>query len=202
MLKNTAGQAISAQMTTAADGSNFTGAVTVYVTGNAGTQTIGSVGSGICTHKGNGEHSYSPSQAETNYNNVKFTFVGTGAVTVGLMVYPRDLLLEGIHARGALSGTHNFVSADLGANAPSTDISGFVLYIPTKGFISVINSYTIGTGVVVFDTTTITLEDGDEWILLAAPKSSMGQPISADIRFINGYPVDGIGQTADKWRGA
>lgn len=79
MLKNTSGQKIGSQMLTIADGSPFTGSVTVYVTGDAGTQAAGSVGSGACTHEGNGYHTYAPSQAETNYDLIAFTFVGSGA---------------------------------------------------------------------------------------------------------------------------
>lgn len=74
-------------MTTAADGTNFTGAVTCYVTGDAGTQTAGSVGSGACTHEGKGFHTYTPSQAETNFDHVAFTFEGTGAITATVQVY-------------------------------------------------------------------------------------------------------------------
>ena len=64
MKKNVASQKIGAQMISATDGSNFTGEVTVYITGDAGSQGVGSVGSGICTHEGNGYHTYAPSQAE------------------------------------------------------------------------------------------------------------------------------------------
>ncbi len=88
MKKNVAGQKIGAQMITAADGSVFTGSVTVYVTGDAGTQAVGSVGSGACTHEGNGYHTYAPAQAETNYDLIAFTFVGTGAVAATVQVYP------------------------------------------------------------------------------------------------------------------
>jgi hypothetical protein len=87
MKKNVAGQKIGAQMVTATDGSAFTSAVTVYVTGDAGTQAIGSVGSGACTHEGNGYHTYAPAQAETNYDLTAFTFIGTGAVPVTLQVF-------------------------------------------------------------------------------------------------------------------
>ncbi len=79
MKKNTSGQKIGCQMLTIADGTPFTGSVTVYVTGDAGTQAAGSVGSGACTHEGNGYHTYAPAQAETNYDLIGFTFVGTGA---------------------------------------------------------------------------------------------------------------------------
>lgn len=88
MKKNVAGQIIGAQMITAADGSPFTGAVTVYVTGDGGTQAVGSVGSGACTHEGYGFHTYAPSQGETNHDHVAFTFVGTGAILVTIQLYP------------------------------------------------------------------------------------------------------------------
>lgn len=87
MRKNIASQIIGAQMVTAVDGTAFTGSVTCYVAVNNGTQTIGSVGSGVCTHKGNGFHVYAPSQAETNGNHLAFTFIGTGAVPVTQQVY-------------------------------------------------------------------------------------------------------------------
>jgi hypothetical protein len=88
MRKNIAGQKVGAQLVSASDGAAFTGAVTVYVTIDAATQAIGTVGSGLATHEGNGYHTYNPSQAETNGTLIAFTFVGTGAVpaTVQLVV--------------------------------------------------------------------------------------------------------------------
>ena len=87
MKKNVASQVIGVQMVSASDGSAFTGSVTVYVTGNGGTQAIGTVGSGVCTHEGNGFHTYAPSQAETNYDHIAFTFIGTGAVPATIQIY-------------------------------------------------------------------------------------------------------------------
>jgi hypothetical protein len=87
MKKNVASQRIGAQMVSASDGSAFTGSVTVYVTGDAGTQAAGSVGSGACTHEGNGYHTYAPAQAETNYDLVAFTFTGTGAIPATVQVF-------------------------------------------------------------------------------------------------------------------
>lgn len=87
MKKNVASQVVGAQMVTAADGTAFTGSVTVAVTGDGGTQATGSVGSGACTHKGNGYHSYAPAQAETNYDHIAFTFTGTGAVPATVQIY-------------------------------------------------------------------------------------------------------------------
>lgn len=89
MQKNVSGQVIGCQMTTIADGSAFTGSVTVYVTKDGGTQAVGSVGSGACTHEGNGFHTYAPAQAETNADHIAFTFVGTGAFSPTVQVYTR-----------------------------------------------------------------------------------------------------------------
>lgn len=89
MQKNVAGQRIGAQLVSAVDGSAFTGAVTVRVTGDAGTQAVGSVGSGACAHEGNGYHTYAPAQAETNYDLIAFTFTGSGAVPATVQVYTR-----------------------------------------------------------------------------------------------------------------
>jgi hypothetical protein len=88
MKKNVASQVIGAQMVAAADGSAFTSAVTVRVTGDGGTQATGSVSSGACTHEGNGFHTYVPAQAETNYDHIGFTFTGSGAIPVTVQVYP------------------------------------------------------------------------------------------------------------------
>lgn len=68
-------------MTDVATGAGFVGTVTVYVTGDGGTQAIGTVGSGLATHEGNGYYTYRPSQAETNFASVAFTFTGTGAIS-------------------------------------------------------------------------------------------------------------------------
>jgi hypothetical protein len=87
MKKNVAGQKVGSQMITAADGAVFTSPVTAYVTGDAGTQAIGTVGSGACVHEGNGYHTYAPSQAETNYDLTAFTFIGTGAIASTLQAY-------------------------------------------------------------------------------------------------------------------
>lgn len=84
MKKNVAGQFISAQMITRADGTDFTGTVSVAVTIDNGTQTAGA---GTVTHKGTGHHSYAPTQAETNGDRVVFTFTGTGAITASPQVF-------------------------------------------------------------------------------------------------------------------
>lgn len=91
MKKNVAGQKVCCQLTKASDGTEFAGSVTVYVLGDAGTQALGSVGSGACASEGHGVYSYAPAQAETNYDNVMFTFVGTGAITSSVQFEPQPV---------------------------------------------------------------------------------------------------------------
>lgn len=85
MLKNVAGQTISVQMITAADGSAFTGAVSVAVEKDGGGDVAGA-GTGP-THVANGKHRYTPTQDETNADHISFTFTGTGAIPVTHQVY-------------------------------------------------------------------------------------------------------------------
>lgn len=114
MKKNVASQVIGAQMIAVADGSAFTGTVTVYVTGAGGSQTLGAVGSGVCTHEGNGFHTYLPSQSETNYDHVAFTFIGSGAVPATIQVYTSfPQTGDGYALLGAPAGAS--MSADLAA---------------------------------------------------------------------------------------
>ncbi len=125
MVKNTAGQGIGAQMNSATDGSNFTSTVTVYVTIDRGTQTIGSVGSGVCTHEGRGYHTYAPAQAETNGDLIAFTFTGTGAVSVTVQVYTSILTGDPYARLGVPVGAST--SADIAAVQavlPATLVSG------------------------------------------------------------------------------
>jgi hypothetical protein len=85
MRKNVAGQVVSAHLVAKADGTDVTsGTTTVYVTGDGGTQASG----GTATHEGNGNWSFLPSQANTNYDQVVFTFVNSNAISVDIQVYP------------------------------------------------------------------------------------------------------------------
>ena len=71
---------------------------------------MGAVGAGACTHEGKGYHTYAPSQAETNFDLIAFTFEATGAVTASIQVYtdtaatPADVENE-IVSYGALQPT-------------------------------------------------------------------------------------------------
>jgi hypothetical protein len=103
------------------DGSAFTGTVTVYITGDGGTQAIGTVGSGVCTHEGNGLHTYQPSQAETNYTHIAFTFVGSGAVPVTIQVHTNvDTQLLDIQSRLPATLDSGNMRSSVQAMAPNT----------------------------------------------------------------------------------
>lgn len=82
LVRNRAGQTVGAEVLTTA-GAAFTGAVSVYVTGDGGTQALG----GLATLEGHGYYTYVPSQAETNYVQVAFTFVGSGAMPISVPIY-------------------------------------------------------------------------------------------------------------------
>lgn len=84
MKKNVASQSIGAQLVSSTDGSNFTSTASVFVTIDNGTQ---SAGGGTVTHEGNGYHSYTPTQGETNGDHIAFTFTGTGAISATVQVY-------------------------------------------------------------------------------------------------------------------
>lgn len=83
MIKNRAGQTVGAELVSASNGAAFSGAVTVYVTGDGGTQALG----GAAVLEGNGYYTYVPAQAETNYDQIGFTFTGTGAIPVSVPIF-------------------------------------------------------------------------------------------------------------------
>lgn len=116
MKKNTSGQFVGAQIINATTGAAFTGAVTIYVTGNAGTQAIGSVGAGACVHEGNGFHTYAPAQAETNFDHAAFTFIGTGAIPATVQVYPNTGVVTGGTAQAGAAASITLAAAASAVN--------------------------------------------------------------------------------------
>ena len=130
MLKNTAGQFVQEQLKTIADDSAYSGSVTVYVTGDNGTQAVGSVGSGACTSKGNGVYTYAPAQAETNYGCVTFTFVGVGAEPKSITFYPSTIDKTGYSL--ASTGLNLVVPADPSAK-PTPGTSSIVAWVAYLG---------------------------------------------------------------------
>ena len=178
MRRNVASQYVGAQMITAADGTAFTSTVTVYVTGDAGTQALGSVGSGVCTHEGNGFHTYAPAQAETNYTHVAFTFIGTGAVPATVQIYPTAYDASGRVDVGAVGGTAQ-TARDLGASVLLSSGTGTGQISLSSGLVTLAG--VTHTGAVIPTVTTLTghtAQTGDNYARLGAPA---GASIAADI---------------------
>jgi hypothetical protein len=88
MKRNVAGQTVAAKLVSRTDGSPIAvGTVVVSITGDNGTRTTGSVGSGNAVHKGGGLWTYAPSQAETDFDHIAFDFDVATAVPVTVQVY-------------------------------------------------------------------------------------------------------------------
>lgn len=182
MKKNVASQKIGIQMVSATDGSAFTSAVTVAVTGDAGTQATGSVGSGACTHEGNGYHTYAPAQAETNYDLIAFTFTGTGAVPATVQVFTSFPMTGDPFARlGAPAGAS--VSADIATKATQTSVDTVDDFLDTE-------MPALTTAVAAVKTKT------DQLVFTTANQ------IDARTRTFGGTAVLGTGVSGDKWRGS
>lgn len=100
MRKNVASQNVAGQIANATTGAPITTGVSVFVTGDGGTQTAGG---GTLTHKGNGHWNYVPTQAETNFNHIAFTFTHASGVNQTVNVYtvsfnPHDTVRLGLTA--------------------------------------------------------------------------------------------------------
>jgi hypothetical protein len=197
MLKNTAGQRVGGQVL-ATDGTAFTGAVTVYVTGDAGTQAIGSVGSGACTHEGNGYHTYAPSQAETNYDLCAFTFIGTGAspatvqkytekVDLGNIVLPAGAIPSlGITDNGVVQAgsTTTAVIIRAAASFPDGILAGKILSITSgtgAGQTAIITTNVNTTDTLTVPTLATAPDATSSYVIYTAPLGSSALPIPANL---------------------
>jgi hypothetical protein len=202
MIKNTAGQKIGAQMVTAADGSAFTGSVTVSVTLDAGTQATGSVGSGACTHEGNGYHTYAPAQAETNGTLIAFTFTGSGAVPRTVQVFSTgyDPTLANIPVNVAQFGGSNLTSA---SGIPEVKVASIAANAINAAAIAadaitdakVASDVTIAsvTGAVGSVTGAVGSVTGNVGGNVTGSVGSVVAMVDANIEEINGVPITGDG---------
>ena len=121
MKKNVGSQLIGVQMTTAADGTDFTSAITCEVTIDGGTKTA-SGGTGP-THEGEGFFTYIPTQAETNGDHIGFSFAASGAISATVQVYtnfPQTVDNKTGITAGTIATVTNGVSL---ANGAVTDAS-------------------------------------------------------------------------------
>lgn len=85
------GNIAEADLINTSTGAGFAGVVTVYVTLDNGTQTIGTQNSGLATSKGNGLYQYYPSAAESDGTVCTFTFTGSGASPRSPQYWPISL---------------------------------------------------------------------------------------------------------------
>jgi len=145
MRKNTASQVICGQLNSATTGAAVTsGTTTVYVLGDGGTQGSGG---GTVTHEGNGCWSYAPTQAETNYNHIAFTFTNATAIPQTVQVYtisydPHDTVRLGLtalpNAAAAANGglptvdTNNAVKLQNGTGSNQISLSSGAVTVGTN----------------------------------------------------------------------
>lgn len=91
MFKNVASQVIGCQLIIGGTGTDAgqasTGTPNIYVTLGTGAQ---GTGSGTLAHKGNGYHTYVPTQAETNADHIAYTFTVSGVVPSTIQVVTVD----------------------------------------------------------------------------------------------------------------
>lgn len=143
MRKNVASQNIAAQLNSLTTGAPVTsGTTTVYVTGDGGTQATGS---GTVTHEGNGAWNYAPTQAETNFDHIAFTFANTAAISQTLNVYTTFPQTGDNFARlGAPAGAS--ISADIATRmATYTQPTGFLAATFPGGTVANTTNITAGT---------------------------------------------------------
>jgi len=86
MIKNQAGQVVTANLVALADGTSITsGTVSVQVLGDGGTKTAGA---GTIENEGGGTWSYFPTAAETNFSAVTYSFSHADALRVDVQFNP------------------------------------------------------------------------------------------------------------------
>lgn len=221
MKKNIASQTVGAQMVSASDGSAFTGTVSCFVTGDAGTQ---GAGGGSVVHEGNGYHSYAPTQAETNYDHIAFTFTGTGAVPATVQVYTTFPQTGDNYARlGAPAGAS--VSADVAAvkaqtAAIETDTQDIQTRLPAAlvsgrmdSSVGAMAANTLTASALATDavteiqsglataanlTTVDTVVDAIKAKTDSLTFTVAGQ-IDSNVQYVNDVQVQGNGQTGTEW---
>lgn len=182
-------------MITAADGTAFTGSVTVAVTGDGGTQATGSVGAGACTHEGNGYHSYAPAQAETNYAHVAFTFTGSGAIPATVQVYTQFPQTGDSFARIGSNGSSLSAipwNASWDAEVQSECADALTAYDPPTRA-----EATSDKDEILADIATIPGGSAPTAVEIADEVAT--RSLLADVRKVNNIAIDGSGTSGDPW---
>jgi len=87
-IRGVLGNVAEAEVIDASTGAGFAGTVTVYVTLDAGTRTLGTVGGGTAIAKGGGLFQYLPTAAECDGIKCSYQFTGVGAVPANTQYFP------------------------------------------------------------------------------------------------------------------
>ncbi len=151
--------------------------------------TIGRAQTANTTQFGGTALTQSGGRPEVNVTHAAGTAWGSGAITAASIAASALSLAKvatdlrealGLVTNGTLSGTHSSTTADLGASAPTNDITGQTVFFPDHDISRIITSYNTGTGVATFDSVAVTLANGNTWYLFAtAPASGGGSAPSA-----------------------
>ena len=199
MKKNVSGQKIGGQLITAADGTAFTGSVTVAVTGDAGTQATGSVGSGACVSEGNGYHTYAPAQAETNYDLIAFTFTGTGAIPATVQVYTS--FPQTVDNNVLAAGATGFAAIDTVVDTINTNVgtagAGLTGIAAVGDVTNLSNLPTIPTNWITADGIAADAIGSSELAASAATEIRTGLATSAELAVVDGIVDSILADTAD-----
>lgn len=201
MRKNVAGQYVEAALNSRTDGSPVTtGTTTVYVTGDGGTQ---GAGAGAVTYKGNGLWCYAPTQAETNYNHIGFTFTNTEAVFALVQIWPRlsdeaqGLILANANAQ-AVTGTSVRLPATFSAG--DNTINGAIVYVVSAttgaGQSRAITAYNNTTKDATVDAWTVT-PTGTVIITVIAAPPSLASPPNVNVTSIAANAVNASALASD-----
>lgn len=127
------------------------------------------------THQGQGYYSLEiPASGGTINNNAVGIGWFTGQVT-GVLDFRGPYITFGVPAVivGTFSGSHTSTTSDLGANAPSFDVSGWTLFAPADG-VRVVSSYATGTGVATHAAWGSAVTNGEPWMLFPTAVDAAG----------------------------
>lgn len=129
MRKNVAGQVVVAKMLYAADGTAFDGGsppnrILCYVSGNGAARALGTgtSPSGECFHVGGGTYAYFPTQAETNYDHVSYSFEDVNAETIPVTIQVYTRVITATEEAKLQRGVQALVTGTVASGASTTSI--------------------------------------------------------------------------------
>lgn len=188
------------QVTAAADGSAFTSQVTIYITKD-GTQALGTVGSGLMTHAGNGFHTYLPSASETNATHLAWCGTGSGAIPSCVQTYTDGDISVIDYGTAQSAGAASLVLAAAASFADGElDGATIIILSATAGAKqSRMISTNVGDTVTVDPPWTTTPTGTIVYGVFATPPSATTALPGVNLKQVNDLDIDGAGTTGDPW---